>query len=72
MKDIKDIVPGNSYACRFKNEQGDTCLGVITVRDQENQLVRVRDTESDQEYVTSWNDVWDIDTVEWVEGNSHE
>lgn len=63
---IEDIEPGNSYACRFYNEDDETRLGIITVRDQNQRLVRLVDPENEQEYVTSWDDIWDIDTVEWV------
>lgn len=90
--EIKDIEPGNSYACQFKVQtfvdangkpvdtrnisvgekvpgmpgeyQG---IGVICVRDVENQLVEVWDTELEREWTVSWNDCWDVDIVEWVD-----
>lgn len=88
--DIKDIQPGNSYACKFKvhtfvDDKGmpvDTRnihvgekvpghpgeyqgLGVIQIRDTQNRLVEVWDTQLNREWTISWNDCWDIDLVEW-------
>lgn len=42
-----------------------TSLGVITTRDLENQLVVVVDTQTHREYTVSFDNIWDIDTVEW-------
>lgn len=43
-------------------------FGVIVMRDTEKRLVRIRDTQlEDQEFTVSWDDCWDVDTVEWTE-----
>jgi len=42
-------------------------LGIIIQRDLANQLVLVKDTRNFQEYVVSFGDIWDIDTIEWVD-----
>ena len=36
-------------------------------RDMDNKLVRLKDKESLKEFVISFDDIWDIDTVEWVD-----
>ena len=88
MIDIKDIVPGNSYACKFKVETmldtfgrpapnlSDTPLkgpgiyeglGILTQRDMESRLVGLIDEKSKKEFVVSFDDIWDVDEVEWTE-----
>ena len=48
--------------------EGDyTSLGVIKIRDLEQQLVELEDTASGASFVVAWDDCWDIDTVEWKE-----
>ena len=42
-------------------------IGVIQVRDVENQRVQLQDTESLRQFTVSFDDVWDCDTIEWVE-----
>ncbi len=42
-------------------------LGVIKTRDLENGRVRLVDTVTTQEFVVDREDIWDIDTVEWVD-----
>lgn len=88
MIDIEDVVPGNSYACKFKvrtmldtlgrpapnlsdqplagegNYEG---LGVLVARDLNTRLVKLQDEKSKKEFVVSFDDIWDIDTVDWVE-----
>lgn len=90
MIDIKDIVPGESYACKFRVEtMVDTNgkipgvptftsappkgiemyegLGIIMQRDMDNQMVKLKDRESLFEFVVPFSDIWDIDTVDWVD-----
>lgn len=90
MIDIKDIVPGQSYACKFRvettlDEDGKVPgiptfgmapikgsgiyegFGVILVRDIENEQVKVRDEESLFHFVVPFKDIWDVDSVEWVD-----
>ena len=43
-------------------------LGVIKIRDTEQRLVEVEDVDSKRTFVVPWEDCWDVDTVEWVEG----
>ena len=84
--EIKDIVVGESYACKFRatvmlDELGRpapnlsdvplagpgeyTGLGVIKIRDVEQRLVELEDTETKRTFVVAWEDCWDVDTVEW-------
>lgn len=86
--DIKDITPGNSYACKFKVETMlDTLgrpapnlsdqplkgkgmyesIGVLMQRDTEQELVKLKDEKSGKEFVVPFSDIWDVDTVEWVD-----
>ena len=87
MIDIKDITPGESYACKFRVETmldelgrppglSDTPLagvqmyeglGVLIARDLEQELVKLKDEKSSKEFVVPFADIWDIDTVDWVE-----
>lgn len=88
MIDIADIIPGNSYACKFRVETMlDTLgrpapnladvpvkgvgvyegLGILLNRDTENQLVRLQDQQSRKTFVVAYADIWDVDTVEWVD-----
>jgi hypothetical protein len=86
--DIKDIVPGNSYACKFKVETmldamgrpapnlSDVPLkgpgmyesiGVLMQRDMDQRLVKLKDDKSSKEFVVSFDNIWDIDEVEWID-----
>lgn len=88
MIDIKDIVPGNSYACKFKVETMlDTMgrpapnlsdvplkgpgmyesIGVLMQRDMDQRLVKLKDDKSSKEFVVSFDNIWDIDEVEWID-----
>lgn len=88
MIDIKDITPGNSYACKFKvktmlDDLGRPApnlsdrplkgtglyegIGVLMQRDSDQRLVKLQDEKSKKEFVVSFDDIWDIDTVEWEE-----
>lgn len=40
-------------------------LGVLMQRDTEQRLVRLQDSATQKEFVVSFDDIWDIDTVEW-------
>ena len=42
-------------------------FGVIQVRDSDNLLVEVWDTNLEREWTVAWSDCWDVDTVEWSE-----
>lgn len=85
---IEEIVPGNSYACKFKVKtmldvlgrpapnlsdqplKGEGMyegLGILMQRDSEKRLVLLKDEKSSKEFVVSFDDIWDIDTVEWTE-----
>jgi hypothetical protein len=44
-----------------------TGLGVIRTRDIDQQLVELVDTVTGDRFVVSWDDCWDIDTVEYLE-----
>lgn len=86
MIDILEVVPGNSYACKFRVETMlDTLgnpvpnlsdvplkgpgiyegLGILMQRDLDQRLVKLKDEKSKKEFVVSFDDIWDIDTIEW-------
>ena len=44
-----------------------TGFGVLTVRDSDNRMVKILDQKSGKEFAVSWDDIWDIDTVEWAD-----
>ena len=87
MIDIENIVPGNSYACKFRVETmldtfgripglSDTPLkgvgtyegiGILMQRDTENRLVKLKDEKSSKEFVVSFDDIWEVDEIEWSE-----
>lgn len=66
---IEDVVAGESYACRFKiTGPGDyEGIGVLLTRDLDQRLVKLRDTHSLMEFVVPFDDIWDIDYVNWSE-----
>lgn len=47
-------------------------LGIIIQRDLPNQLVLLKDTRNFQEYIVSFGDIWDIDTIEWVDPSNED
>ena len=88
MLTIENIVPGNSYACKFRTTTMlDTLgrpapnlsdvplagvgeyesIGILVQRDTEQRLVRLKDEKTSKEFVVSWDDIWDVDDIEWVE-----
>lgn len=62
----QDIQPGNSYACKYTDLTKNAALAIILKRDVEHQLLEVRDVDSGHTMTLSWDDVYDIDTVEWT------
>lgn len=42
-------------------------LGVLIQRDTEKRLVKLKDEKSSKEFVVSFDDIWDVDEVEWQE-----
>lgn len=42
-------------------------IGIIQVRDIENQRVQLQDVASLEQFTVEFNDCWDIDTIEWTE-----
>jgi len=88
MINIEDVVPGNSYACKFKvktmldnlgrpapnlsdqplrGEGMYESVGVLSARDMNTRLVRLVDEKTEKEFVVSFDDIWDIDVVEWTD-----
>jgi hypothetical protein len=87
MIDIENIIPGNSYACKFRVETmldtfgripglSDTPLkgvgtyegiGILMQRDVEQRLVKLKDEKSSKEFVVGFDDIWEIDEIDWVE-----
>ncbi len=42
-------------------------VGIIQIRDLENQRVQLQDTQSDLTFAVNIQDCWDIDRIEWVD-----
>ena len=42
-------------------------VGVLVQRDLDQRLVKLQDEKSKREFVVSFDDIWDIDTVDWVD-----
>ena len=42
-------------------------IGILMQRDSDQRLVKLQDEKSKKEFVVSFDDIWDIDTVEWEE-----
>lgn len=42
-------------------------LGILIQRDSEKRLVKLQDEKSKKEFVVSFDDIWDVDEVEWEE-----
>lgn len=49
-----------------------TSIGVIQVRDVDNQRVQLQCVESLQQFTVAFEDCWDVDTVEWQEADDNE
>ena len=66
MIDVLDIQPGESYACKYKVNDEEK-FGLILLRDVEQKLVKIQDLASADQVVVSFDDIWDVDEVEWFE-----
>ena len=42
-------------------------IGVLMQRDIDQRLVKLQDEKSKKEFVVSFDDIWDIDEVEWTD-----
>ena len=42
-------------------------IGVLMQRDSDQRLVKLQDDKSKKEFVVSFDDIWDIDTIDWVD-----
>lgn len=42
-------------------------VGVLSARDINTRLVRLIDEKTEKEFVVSFDDIWDIDVVEWTD-----
>ena len=42
-------------------------LGILVQRDTEKRLFKVQDEKSSKEFVVSFDDIWDVDEVEWTD-----
>ena len=45
-------------------------VGVLLQRDTEQRLVKLQDQNSRKEFVVSFDDIWDVDTIEWVDADN--
>lgn len=66
MIDIMNIVAGESYACKYKVDTEEK-FGLILQRDVEQKLVKIQDLSSSEQFVVSFDDIWDVDEVEWID-----
>lgn len=44
-------------------------LGVLLKRDTKSKLVELQDEKSKKKFVVPFTDIWDIDTVDWVDAD---
>ena len=42
-------------------------IGILMQRDSDQRLVKLQDDKSKKEFVVSFDDIWDIDTIDWVD-----
>ena len=42
-------------------------LGILLARDTEKRLVELQDEKSRKKFVVSFDDIWDVDDIDWVE-----
>ena len=42
-------------------------LGVLLARDVDKRLVELQDEKSKKKFVVSFDDIWDVDDIDWVE-----
>lgn len=42
-------------------------IGVLMQRDTDQRLVKLKDEKSSKEFVVSFDDIWDVDDIEWVD-----
>ena len=40
-------------------------LGILMQRDSDQRLVKLQDEKSKKEFVVGFDDIWDVDEVEW-------
>jgi hypothetical protein len=45
-------------------------LGVLLKRDTKTKLVELQDEETKKIFIVPFTDIWDIDTVDWVDDDS--
>ena len=41
-------------------------LGILMQRDSDQRLVKLQDEKSKKEFVVGFDDIWDVDEVEWT------
>lgn len=42
-------------------------IGILMQRDTEKRLVKLKDEKSKKEFVVTFDDIWDIDDIDWVD-----
>lgn len=42
-------------------------LGVLMQRDPEQRVVKLKDEKSSKEFIVSYDDIWDVDVIEWTD-----
>jgi hypothetical protein len=66
MLDSYGRIPGLSDT-PLRGEGEYESLGVLMARDMDQRLVQLKDEKSGKEFVVSFDDIWDVDDVDWVE-----
>ncbi len=64
MLDIYGRIPGLSDT-PLKGVGTYEGLGILMQRDSDQRLVKLQDEKSKKEFVVSFDDIWDVDEVEW-------
>ena len=44
-------------------------IGVIEIRDTQNRRLKLKDTQCARTWIVGYDQVWDIDTVEWQDAD---
>ncbi len=42
-------------------------LGILIARDMDKRLVELKDEKTGKQFVVGFDDLWDVDDVEWIE-----
>lgn len=60
-----EMIAGASYACKYTDLAGKECIALVTVRDRDRRMLMLKDLETGIEFSASYDDVRELDRVEW-------